>query len=1173
VPYDVFISYKRGYRDALCDAIRKRIQEWGLRPFVDRFDLRPGESWVEQLNQVAESGPKVVLLLDESAAAKGSHVYGEVHAAMEKRLKIIPIKLDDTEQSVLGIPKQVQYADARDCKDDDSALGEIDRKLWIGLHDDPEVFTGLGRDADLWASRRLDDADGGNFWIKTSRSYLPTLSEIDMQWALVGPGGSGKSVLIALHVKEILNHPHHYPVILTPEVLGKGAEQICRLIGARRLEEIPEYLRRLRELHSTKVTLIIDSLDSQGSAEKLDELGDLLVLLSGCASIVVGCRPDVWETKFQQRLSFEVRKVDELSNDVVRTVLPQGSPLSGLPILKVPLFLSYALKHSAIADRNITTETRFLMNMWDMAANPSTTLRSSNKPALLRSLARLQLNANRFEVPLEQLRAEMASQVEFQMDLQEMAASGFLENTRTGQTERVRLRHDLLDGFNIAQLLNNPNDGRRLRQKLYADAHHGLGRYVLQSVVQAAHDSGSNDTLLREVFEALLDMLDRKWLPKLLGASAMANAWEATFVLKGKFNILSPFIIEVLKGAKVASLKDAFDSVEKIPKCTQLAQDGLSARVTQEAASSLASAFLDFKVGEAPNIPEAVPVLIANLDRWQFRGRFVEALAKYANPAAADAIEQLAEREWKKQKEDQDRDISEYIAQALGELSLLNRISSIRVLKRIKEEAPPGSVTEQAAVKSLNNYPEFRFNPLPDTKLADEVLIQQLRIVDAKGRYTDWRKMVDYAAQVARRKPAEISDQVMQAVIGAMGHEQTHAQAKVAEYLGQIDLPQARAALLAKLVSPDVAQSVRDACLRSVYQQLAKAKGPELAVQRCLVHRTANEIGGSGDFATASGLRRLLQRPELTMGERLLLRGDAAEIVPGLKREAGRHTSAALQILSREEVSSLSEQALGVASEEDLIAAGPPIETKYRFVDLKRVSDVRISAHLAEIGWPLARGFHAAMLREGNRIPAAVRENLLEGIFRGTPCLPGLAGVHAVLITADDRVVFQRRSKSARYAPLHWSASFEEQITARDFGHGPDASVAAVQRGFAEEFHSAVNDSVDSVDILGLLVELGILNIVIVSAVRLKLTYAEVYKNWSEGKLLRPGTTPQVVQEVQLEDDATALGSVELDRLLSNSQGVEVARFSPLHPTSEMRVAMLRRWLSGYAEESYELSA
>jgi hypothetical protein len=49
-------------------------------------------------------------------------------------------------------------------------------------------------------------------------------------------------------------------------------------------------------------------------------------------------------------------------------------------------------------------------------------------------------------------------------------------------------------------------------------------------------------------------------------------------------------------------------------------------------------------------------------------------------------------------------------------------------------------------------------------------------------------------------------------------------------------------------------------------------------------------------------------------------------------------------------------------------------------------------------------------------------------------------------------------------------------------------------------------------------------------------------------------------QRVRLEDTATAVDAIDLEHVIQDPCGRAVSRFSPLHPTSEIRMRILKRW-------------
>ena len=51
---------------------------------------------------------------------------------------------------------------------------------------------------------------------------------------------------------------------------------------------------------------------------------------------------------------------------------------------------------------------------------------------------------------------------------------------------------------------------------------------------------------------------------------------------------------------------------------------------------------------------------------------------------------------------------------------------------------------------------------------------------------------------------------------------------------------------------------------------------------------------------------------------------------------------------------------------------------------------------------------------------------------RGTSLIPAPVSIQCVLVTADQHIVLMQRSFSVAYYPNHWSASFEETMSASD---------------------------------------------------------------------------------------------------------------------------------------------
>jgi hypothetical protein len=226
------------------------------------------------------------------------------------------------------------------------------------------------------------------------------------------------------------------------------------------------------------------------------------------------------------------------------------------------------------------------------------------------------------------------------------------------------------------------------------------------------------------------------------------------------------------------------------------------------------------------------------------------------------------------------------------------------------------------------------------------------------------------------------------------------------------------------------------------------------------------------------------------------------------------------------------------------IPTGPDLETKYRFTDLTRETDA-LAVALAPTTWTSATKFHTAVLRDPawtSRLPDG---RWVTPIPFGDRLLPGIAVVHAIVMTSDDKVIAAQRSARMSYAPSHWSVSFEEQLNEKDIGHDEDAFIAAARRGFHEEFGVEMN--VRDIVTLTTVMQTDLLNLGMVMLLRPLVTAEQIRDSWMS--VAKDGWEAQEV-----------LG-IPLDGL-----SARIERLGRLHPTSELRGLAVRRWLLAQRE-------
>ncbi len=222
------------------------------------------------------------------------------------------------------------------------------------------------------------------------------------------------------------------------------------------------------------------------------------------------------------------------------------------------------------------------------------------------------------------------------------------------------------------------------------------------------------------------------------------------------------------------------------------------------------------------------------------------------------------------------------------------------------------------------------------------------------------------------------------------------------------------------------------------------------------------------------------------------------------------------------------------------LPAGPNLETKYRFTDLKTGPDA-LDVTLAPTTWTSAYSFHTALQRDPAWASKLADGRWAKPVPFGDQLLPGIAVVHAIILTSDRLVIAARRSRGTRYAPGHWSLSFEEQLNEKDFGTDQDAFTAATRRGFHEEFGAEV----PAADVIPLasLMQVDLLNLGMVMLVRPAMSASEVRDSWHSA-----------ARDAWEADEVRCL---PIDDLAVESLG------SPLHSSSELRCLALKRWLSG----------
>ena len=230
------------------------------------------------------------------------------------------------------------------------------------------------------------------------------------------------------------------------------------------------------------------------------------------------------------------------------------------------------------------------------------------------------------------------------------------------------------------------------------------------------------------------------------------------------------------------------------------------------------------------------------------------------------------------------------------------------------------------------------------------------------------------------------------------------------------------------------------------------------------------------------------------------------------------------------------------ALQELSVQTGPDLETKYRFADVQRERQA-LSVSLVPTTWTSAKKFHTVLERDPGWASKLPGGPWIAPIPFGDSLLPGIAAVHAIIMSSDSAVIAAQRSAETSYRPLHWSVSFEEQLNEIDLLQNEDAFTAAARRGLNEEF--GVDPSAQDILPLATVMQIDLLNLGLVFLLRLSMTARQLIDSW----------------KFKAKDrwEAIDVRAIPLDRV-----DACMPSLGRLHPTSELRWLALRRWLHSH---------
>jgi hypothetical protein len=228
---------------------------------------------------------------------------------------------------------------------------------------------------------------------------------------------------------------------------------------------------------------------------------------------------------------------------------------------------------------------------------------------------------------------------------------------------------------------------------------------------------------------------------------------------------------------------------------------------------------------------------------------------------------------------------------------------------------------------------------------------------------------------------------------------------------------------------------------------------------------------------------------------------------------------------------------------------GPDLEEKFRISGVTSADGV-LNVRLSPTTWQLGRSFHRSVLDEP-RTFMRINGRHPVPVPLGEAQLPGLAVVHCIVLTSDRQILLSQRSNIVAYAPLHWSASYEEQVTTEDLQGSPESVFhRCAQRGFLEEF--GIDVPLSQIHLLSMLIQMDNLNLGAVMLIEIRDTLDEVRKRWLTDP--RPSHAWEAHALAGLEADPDLL------RRLSRGEAIGAWAF---HATLRLRLAIAATWLNG----------
>ncbi len=199
--YDLFVSYH--WRDhGAVEAVARTLRDRGLRVFLDRWYLTPGQSWPQALERVLENCDAVAVFLGPEGM--GSWQQREQDLALDRKSRqqgfpVIPVLLPGSDPP-LGFLKLQTWVDLRDGVDDALQLTVLEKSI-RGEPPGPDLQERIDANlAGICPYRGLNPfrEEDAAFFCGREAFTRKLIEAVDGRnlVAVVGPSGSGKSSVV-----------------------------------------------------------------------------------------------------------------------------------------------------------------------------------------------------------------------------------------------------------------------------------------------------------------------------------------------------------------------------------------------------------------------------------------------------------------------------------------------------------------------------------------------------------------------------------------------------------------------------------------------------------------------------------------------------------------------------------------------------------------------------------------------------------------------------------------------------------------------------------------------------------------------------------------------------------------------------------------------------------------